>query len=208
MTWVFYPDEGRYCDDETEECLSVADLQEFLERESHADEMFVAILAALLAQGRLSEAGWSEALWDEIVQAYTRQYALGRGGINAMTREDWRKLGKILDGQRKYYERFVREVTEGKLSEAQIGMRSSMYLSGARQAYELAFAEMQRAAGMQEERWVLSPGAKHCHDCLAFEAMGWQPLGTFPTPCDGSTQCLGNCRCHKEYRVAPPEGGG
>ena len=48
--------------------------------------------------------------------------------------------------------------------------------------------------------------AEHCPDCISFAAEGWQPIGHFPTPCDGSTQCLVNCQCHKEYRKARGSG--
>ena len=49
-----------------------------------------------------------------------------------------------------------------------------------------------------EELWVLGI-AEHCEDCVYYAGMDWQPIGTVPTPGDGSTQCIVNCYCHKEY---------
>jgi len=55
---------------------------------------------------------------------------------------------------------------------------------------------------MNEEAWELGT-AEHCGDCVAFASEGWQPLGTFPFPGDGSTQCMTNCQCSKIYRRTP-----
>ncbi len=85
------------------------------------------------------------------------------------------------------------------LPEEQIRARVGMYVNSAREGYERAHERNAKALGMTEEKWELGE-AEHCDDCVAYAAQGWQPIGTFPNPGDGSTQCLTNCKCHVIYQ--------
>jgi len=164
------------------------------------------LLSNLVGNGMLAPRDWHAQMREEIKQEYIRQYLLGRGGRAQMTSVDWGSIGGMLGrDQYVYLRKFAQEVAEGKLSEAQIRARSAMYISSAREAFERAHARVAEEAGYDKECWIVNPMIENCEDCLTFQAEGWQELGYFPTPADGSTRCLVNCGCHKEYRNSVTE---
>lgn len=57
-------------------------------------------------------------------------------------------------------------------------------------ATELGYQDMRRVAALDD---------RSCSDCVGWDAMGWQPIGTVPPPGEGC-QCLDRCRCIIEYR--------
>ncbi len=137
-----------------------------------------------------------EELMEEMKGEYIRQYLLGIGGADKMTASDWGSIGGMLREQYRYLKGFADSLVG--LSERQIAARIAMYINSAREAFERA--KRKAASGATQERWVMDPEAEHCVDCVDYDSQGWQPIGTFPFPGDGSTECLTNCRCHKEYR--------
>ena len=120
-----------------------------------------------------------------------------------MAAEDWGSIGGMLKEQYGWLKGFYQEVLAGDLSEAAIAMRARMYINSAREAYERALGRVAARAGMDEESWATGfVRTEHCEDCLGYEAEGWQEIGHFPTPGDGSTICLTSCHCSKHYRKA------
>lgn len=131
----------------------------------------------LFAGGR-SLASWELAARTHIAETWTAAYALGRGGVNAMTPADHAHLAGRIAEQHDYLAGFSRALAAGDVSEKQAVARSALYAGAA-------------VRGHQEGR---SAG----HDGLELPAQ----------PCDGSTQCLVNCRCYwtiaettREWRV-------
>lgn len=52
-----------------------------------------------------------------------------------------------------------------------------------------------------EIRWVLSPFADHCRDCVELASGGPYTRDTLPTtPRAGDTQCISNCKCRLVFR--------
>jgi hypothetical protein len=145
------------------------------------------VAGALASGGPLGSFG--AAFKAEIKGEYIRQYLLGIGGINRMTQADWGSIGGSLTEQYKYIPGFLEDIASGKLTEAQIAARANMYINSSREAFERAKAKCARELEMTEELWVLD-GGEHCEDCLTNEGMGPQPVGTFPKPGSGATQCL------------------
>lgn len=80
-------------------------------------------------------------------------------------------------------------------------VRAQMYANSAREAFHRAERVSKEAAGYAEERRVTT-AAESCPDCRELAARGWQPIGSLPQPGDGSTVCLTNCQCYKEYRIS------
>ena len=74
-----------------------------------------------------------------------------------------------------------------------------MYSNSAREANARARNVTMKAWGVDEELWYTTSG-RSCIDCLDYETEGYQPLGHFPFPCDGTTVCLTNCKCGKTGR--------
>jgi hypothetical protein len=155
-------------------------------------------LAYMVSDGTLSPIDWHQAMRQEIKREYIRQYLLGIGGLDQMTYADWGSIGGMLKEQYGWLNGFAEVV--GDLSEQQILSRSAMYSNSAREAFERANGRVAVKWGADEELWVLDPTVENCNDCIEFELMGWQPIGTFPYPGQGATQCLTNCHCTKYYR--------
>jgi hypothetical protein len=158
-------------------------------------------LADLVAGSLLAPSDWFAAMRQEIKDVYIQEYLLGIGGRGRMTQADWGSVGGMIAEQYRWLNGFYDEILAGNLTEAQIAARARMYINSANEAYERAFGRLAVKAGMDEESWNLGPvKTEHCDDCLGYENEGWQEIGYFPTPGDGSTICLTNCQCHKEYR--------
>jgi hypothetical protein len=200
MAWKWNPTAHRYYNPETGRFLSRTQALGYVERSLEATASATDLLADYVANEMISVADWRLLMRQEIKSEYIRQACLGRGGRAQMTFSDWGVVGSQIKDQYRYLDDFARQIADGKLSEAQISSRSRMYVNAAREAFESMQERMATAAGYDEEVWVVNHALENCPDCLDFEAMGWQPVGTFPTPGDGSTQCLTNCGCTKEYR--------
>ena len=105
-------------------------------------------------------------------------------------------LGSMLKEQYKYANNFASEIAD--LSEAQIVLRSGMYIESANQAFEAGYRKSILASGnFTEERWMLGD-KQHCSGCIDNAAMGWVAIGQLPA--FGSTPCGVRCGCHISYR--------
>jgi hypothetical protein len=199
MPWGWDRNAKRYRDTDSGRFMPRADVLNLVQRSVDASGVAADQLASFVAGGNLSPADFAALFREEIKREYIRQYLLGIGGRQQMTAADWGSIGGMLREQYGHLPGFVDAIASGELSEAQIMARARMYINSAREAYERAHARNAEALGMTEESWNLG-AAEHCPDCLAFAAMGWQPIGTFPEPGAGATVCLTNCQCTKSYR--------
>lgn len=161
---------------------------------------WIADLSSRLLNGEITKNQWLLDFRQELKNIYINQYALGRGGYNAMTQADWGSLGGQLKRQYEYMQRFSDDIAAGRLSQAQIEQRMRLYFNSATQAYERGKA---RSAGLvlpqypgdgrtqcrtnckcewdiQETDeawdcyWRLNP-AEHCPDCIR-NSQTWNPL--------------------------------
>lgn len=196
-SWKWNEAAGRYQDIKTGQFMARSKILGFVSSSIDASSIAVDQLSELFSNGQLSSTDWRSLMRQEIKEEYIRQYLMGKGGASQMTQADWGSIGGRLANQYRYLENFYNELQD--LSPAQIAARSKMYISSARQAFEKARETVISNLGYDQEQWILD-GGEHCGDCVSFSGMGWQPLGTFPIPGDGSTQCLSNCLCHKEYK--------
>lgn len=55
-----------------------------------------------------------------------------------------------------------------------------------------------RGLGNKQMRRVARHDKRTCPDCVRYDEMGWQPIGTLPMPGKGC-RCYDRCRCHIEY---------
>lgn len=200
MAWKWNTTAARYYDTNTGKFLSRARALEFVDESLAATENATGLLSSFVSDGMISAGDWRMIMREEIKREYVRQACLAKGGRAQMTPADWGRIGQQIKEQYKYLDSFAEEVAKGKLTEAQIRSRSSMYVNSALQAFEGVQEQVAIASGYDEESWHMNPALENCPDCEDFYNMGWQPIGTFPTPCDGSTVCLTSCGCHKEYR--------
>lgn len=200
MPWGWDPNAGRYRDSVSGKFMSRGEVLGYVNDMIVFNENKASTLAFLVGEGQLSPTDWKNQMRERVKSEYITQYMLGKGGLDNMQQSDWGKVGAMLKTQYKYLDGFQKDIMEKDLSTAQIAYRSNLYMTASREAYEKAHGQVAKDAGADEERWVLEAEAQHCDDCPAYEDEGWQPIGTFPDPGDGSTACGTNCKCHKEYR--------
>ena len=198
--WEYVDLLRRYRDKQTGQFVSAADRlalrDDFVARQRDA----VDDLAARLASGDLTLRRWEAAMQAHVKRVHVVQYALGRGGRNAMTDADREAVGSLVRGQYDYLRSFAEEIATGALSEAKVRARSRLYVDGATQAHErgrtAAFrltlpqhpgdgqtscmANCKCSLRVEETTtdwrvtWALG-GAEHCEDCRAM-AGRWAPL--------------------------------
>jgi hypothetical protein len=196
---TFDPTIGQYRDDATGRPVSDQRVLDTIE--SFMD--YIARNMTTVTERYLSEIltliGWQEAMRDEVKDSLLIGAIIGVGGLEFMRQRDWMRLNRQIRQQYGYldnlaWERFNEQVTDDRMVQ-----RAGMYANAGRMGYYEARTDSLVAYGFSEERRVLNP-AEHCFDCIAYAALGWQPIGTLPEPGDQS-ECLTNCRCNKEYRA-------
>lgn len=148
--------------------------------------------------GQISLSQMRDALATELRRANSQMFALGRGGWRQVTAEDRALLTERLKQEFDYLRGFMRGIADGKLSEAQIRDRLSMYSEHTRSSFWDGQTAAKADAGYTQERRVLA-AAIHCKDCPDYAAQGWQPINTLPSPGLGC-QCGARCKCEMEYR--------
>jgi len=200
MAWKWNQTAARYYNTATGRFLSRTQAMGFVKDSIAATERAADLLANYVADGMLSAGDFRLMMRAEIKREYIRQACLAKGGRAQMTFSDWGTIGQQIKGQYKYLDNFAAEVAKGNLTEAQIRSRARMYINSSLQAFEGIQEKVAIEGGYDEESWHMNPALENCPDCKDFSDMGWQPVGTFPTPGDGSTVCLTSCGCHKEYR--------
>jgi hypothetical protein len=161
-------------------------------------------LANFAATGDISTKDFITQMRQEIKNAYFEQYALGIGD-RELNNSDYGLVGSLVKDQYQYLEKFANDCQSGTLTPDQIQARMDMYINSSRSAYETAKGYEAFANGADEEQWICHEDEKTCPDCSGYAAQGWVQFGDLPEPGDGESECLTNCRCHKEYRKGSEE---
>lgn len=138
-----------------------------------------------------------EAFAAELRRGWVTAAAFGRGGFEALTASDLGQISELMRREFGFFADTFEAWRRGEISEAEMRRRLDMYANHLQTPYwegnRGAAAEM----GRSRERRRLGI-AEHCGDCVRYESLGWQPLGTLPAPGEGS-QCLSNCKCRLEF---------
>ncbi len=92
-------------------------------------------LTGRVATGDLSAGEWLRKMRGQVKQTFTANYAFGRGGTNAMTAADRKKVGRMVRDNGAYLQRFAEELAAGKLSAAQAQARAEMYAAASTTAH-------------------------------------------------------------------------
>lgn len=136
-------------------------------------ESRAAALTDELLAGRLSPADWRELFQEQVKHRDINEYLLGRGGRNAMTSEDWGRIGRFLRDEYRRLDGFQSDIEAGLLSDAEIRSRARQYMRHARALYERGAAA---AYGL---------------------------ASTLPAfPGDDTTECDGGCHCTWRFEHA------
>ena len=151
-----------------------------------------------LLSGEISVGEWEQEMILELRDAHTNSYALGHGGIGRLGDRQIDRIADMVEAEAVYLRGFSEDILAGNLSEAQIRDRASMYVEGIYKSFELGREDAHNDAGFDEEKRVRN-ATESCDDCIEYEALGWQPIGTLPS-IGAQCACRSRCRCHKEFR--------
>lgn len=197
---------GRYVDLRTGKIVPRTDIAAAMERRLAGTQKAINTISRQFAQGNMSLAEWQTAMKTELKLLHTTAGALAKGGWGQMSQSDYGAIGAQTKEQYKYLQRFAQEIESGKQKllgldgkpSKQFLRRADMYGQAARGTNSQMERREANRGGATEERRVRH-SKDSCEDCVRYESMGWQKLGTFPPPGVGS-RCRTNCRCHLEYR--------
>jgi len=147
MTWTWHGDPlYRYRNDQTGRFASQQEIWDWGEDSMESN----ATATKPLAVSPINVSQWQQDMRDRVKAEYIRQYELGKGGRSNMTAQDWGSVGGMIADQYRYLDDFAEEIAAGKLSSAQIAMRSQMYILSAREAYERASGRVRGLPDMPE----------------------------------------------------------
>jgi hypothetical protein len=93
-------------------------------------------LAASLADGGMTLAGWETAMMERVKLMHAAEFQLGRGGKNFLSSADRQAVGRVVRTQQTYLRGFSADIQAGRLSRAQIENRAVLYANAASQSYE------------------------------------------------------------------------
>jgi hypothetical protein len=123
--------------------------------------------------------------------------AVGRGGIDRMSKADWGKVGNKIAWQNKYLERFANKINAGAVSPAMTKYRAGLYSSALWTTYNQTMTETMKeesSLGKNPEQCMLvTNSAEGCDECAADEAIGWMSVDDMGEI--GSRLCGDFCRC-------------
>lgn len=189
---------GRYRDLATGRFVSFRAVREALDAVVDSSAERLGSLAEKLITGELGLGDWTREMAMEVKRAHLAAVASAKGGWAQLTPADLGRVGAELKKQYGYLRRFATEIADGKQApNGRVIVRAKMYAQSARKTYEESRRQIQGARGITQERRVRH-ALESCQDCIEYEALGWQPLGTLPPI--GDSRCRMNCRCTFEYR--------
>jgi hypothetical protein len=154
-------------------------------------------IARALAQTGMVDA-WRDAMAFELRRSIIESYVLGRGGWSQITSADRAMMRQLVESEMTYLRQFSLDIAGQNLTEGQIRARMELYNSHLNRNYAAGQRSAYSELGYNQERRVLG-ASEHCPDCEAMAFQGWQELGTFPLPGEGSV-CKANCQCTMEFR--------
>lgn len=150
-------------------------------------------------------------LKDEFRNMYRNSFSMGLRGSHAhlapqnlLTPEDDRWIESAFRHEMRFFNKFLDQAMNGRLSPGQINWRLGLYMLAARAVYDAG-----RVTGAHPNSliyWIYTQEADHCESCLYLREHSPYTKRTLPTtPRSGATQCLSNCKCHLRFVIADPE---
>lgn len=150
-----------------------------------------------LFDNKISLQAWQTGIATELRDLHLQAYALGAGGWENLTKQDYANIKKTIDSEMKFFDKFSREISDGKLSNAQIESRSQMYANKLHSATENGRLSSHKKAGYKTESRHRTV-AESCSECIQYESTGIVEIGTLPNAGEACS-CRSNCKCYKQY---------
>lgn len=194
---------NRYRDLSTGRFTSRETITGLLETQVNSLERRLGALTQAMHDGNLAPAWWAEQMRTELRRAHLQERALGAGGWDRLTAQDYGSIGRRL---RDDYARIItlaQGIQDGTVTLPQALNRITGYVGSARLEY--FEAERQRAQANTGEVMLMIRDlgtSEHCEDCLEYHSRGWQP--SLPVPGEASV-CRERCRCSLRYRTVASE---
>ena len=169
--YTWDPRSRRYRDVDSGRFISVDVATTIRDRVLDAQAVRAGYLVDSLVDGTMTVQAFDRELRARVKRVYVTEYLLGRGGRYAMTADDRQVLGDLVHESSVFVRSFVERVAAGDFTEAEVRSRTRGHVSAAVKAHERAKARSYSA-----------------------------DLDLPAYPGDGSTKCVGNCRCRWDVR--------
>lgn len=201
MAYRYNPASGRYYDVENGRFVSEGTVRAAVDQVADAASGRLAALTDRLRAGDLKLADWQREAMATIKESHVAAGVVAQGGRAQMTQSAYGFLGHEIRDQYVALRDLANGIAAGDVPlDGRLVARAGMYGQHARVTYEAIRAREGQARGETEERSILH-AAQHCDQCRTEAGRGWVTIGTL-VPI-GQRQCLVNCRCTIERRVAP-----
>jgi hypothetical protein len=194
--WLFDLSQGVYLKPRTRQPLTDEEMNFLRQERVSAVKDQLNQISRRYQAGEISRDEWSQQAEAVVCRHHAQMYLLGRGGLGQCDRSDIRTLLRLLKEQRDYLQKFRNDL-QG-MSDLRAQNRLRLYADSAIAAFWQGLTAAKQAAGFTESRRFLGD-AEHCQDCIDYQAMGWQPIGVLPPPCQES-ECLMYCKCTLRFR--------
>lgn len=119
------------------------------------------------------------------------------GDERAIDRDDEMNIMKWLNEQTSYVDKFLNEITDGKVAKSQVDNHIEMWIN---KSIQTAYHDgMYKSGAGKFFMWVYHPTAEHCDTCLRANGQihrlrAWRNAGVIPQ--SSRLQCMGyNCKC-------------
>lgn len=167
-------------------------------------------LAARFDAGEITAAEFNVAMRELLKSGHIIAASIGRGGRARMTASDWGRVGKKIEWQYGYLDRFTGKLARNTLKIANTANRarqyvSSIYISYAN-AFQVAQTEFVAAGGdtnpNKEMLCYLEQNSQEgCEECTADAAAGPMPVSEMKEL--GDRICGDYCRCYIIFEDEP-----
>lgn len=173
-----------------------------MQRNIEQTQVDIKTIGELLINKKISLSTWEETTAIALKNLHIQSYLLGRGGKNAMEQRDYGLIGQRLRNEYQYLRRFAEEIRTKGISKAEFFRRLDLYSNAGSGLYEKARTEGHLKSDFAWEKRVRTK-TESCQSCIAYEGLGWQPIGTLPAPTE-RCECRSNCGCIKEFSKEKP----
>lgn len=160
-----------------------------------------------LLSGNLNYQDYQTAIANEIKDAHVKMMRFGRGGKSQTYGIHYLDVANELrQNQYPALRQLFQDLSDGKLSPAQLKARLKHFVSGSKISYEQGRKTLNvEGKGLRYARRFLgAQDARNCPDCVAYASLGIQLSDNLPLPGQACV-CRGNCRCSIRFAATAKE---
>lgn len=157
-------------------------------------------ITRLYQSGKIDINDWEKQFKQTLKTGTLNSYALGKGGKNNLSFADYGRAGQHLRQQYQFLNNYRSQLLGGTISPKMALARSKNYGRGIRTIRNIAEKAERISAGVQLAKRSLTPGYKHCTDCLRLATASYVPIENV-TPPGVACVCGFNCKCVIQYKA-------